>query len=55
MDGTLSPSRANTIFISYSRSNQNIAQRLVQELKQRTIDPWFDREDIPQGATWWSK
>jgi WD40 repeat protein len=55
MDGTPSPSRANTIFISYSRSNQNIAQRLVQELKQRTIDPWFDREDIPQGATWWQQ
>ncbi|MBZ0299158.1 MAG: TIR domain-containing protein [Anaerolineae bacterium] len=55
IDEAPSELRQNEIFISYSRRNEDIAQKLVQGLKDRGIDPWFDREDIPRGALWWQQ
>jgi hypothetical protein len=42
----------NEIFISYSRVDSEFVKSLVDELKSRGIDPWYDEEDIPKAAAW---
>lgn len=40
------------IFISYSRHDTQIIDRLVRELEAAAVEVWIDREDIPGGAKW---
>lgn len=43
----------NEIFVSYSRRNSEFTVNLVNRLKLKDIDPWFDVDDIPKGRDWW--
>lgn len=48
------------VFISYSRRNLEFVQQLVDALKQRGKDPWFDQlkeplSGIAAGAPWWEQ
>ncbi len=43
----------NEIFISYSRLNKNFVQQLVEKLKIKNIDPWYDKDDIENSREWW--
>jgi hypothetical protein len=40
------------VFISYSRQDAQIIDRLVRDLEAAAIKVWIDREDIPGGAKW---
>jgi TolB-like protein/Tfp pilus assembly protein PilF len=39
-------------FVSYSRSDAEIAERLVTDLRDRGVGVWFDQHDIPPGVRW---
>jgi len=39
-------------FISYSRADREFADKLLQDLEERGIDVWIDRESIEGGAAW---
>ena len=39
-------------FISYSRSNEDIAKRLRSDLEESSIRVWRDVDDIPAGSSW---
>src|SRR5919199_812017 len=45
----------NEIFTSYAREDGAFVRSLVEELKQRGIDPWFDEEDIPKASPWYDQ
>jgi TIR domain/SIR2-like domain len=40
------------IFISYAREDEQAAQRLYSELKQRGVEPWLDKESLLPGQIW---
>ena len=40
------------VFISYSRQDTQIIDRLIRELEAAAVEVWIDREDIPGGAKW---
>jgi hypothetical protein len=40
------------IFISYSHKDQDAARDITDQLKAKGYDVWFDREDVPVGASW---
>jgi hypothetical protein len=40
------------VFISYSRKDSQLAQRLNKALADRGKDVWIDLEDIPPSAEW---
>lgn len=40
------------VFVSYSRRNKEIVDRIVGELSRATMDVWIDREDIKAGNSW---
>jgi hypothetical protein len=40
------------VFISYVRENEQDVERLCDELRQRGIEPWRDREQIQPGQRW---
>jgi hypothetical protein len=40
------------IFISYSRRDATIVDRLIRELQAASVEVWIDREYIGGGATW---
>ena len=40
------------VFISYSRQDTQIIERLVRELEAARVAVWIDREDILGGAKW---
>jgi len=40
------------VFISYSRSNIDLARLFVEELKQSNYDVWIDWESIPPSTEW---
>src|SRR4051794_11173346 len=40
------------IFISYVRENSNVVDRLANELRNRGITVWLDRNNIDPGARW---
>lgn len=39
-------------FISYAREDQAAANRLVAELREHHVDPWFDVEKLLPGQNW---
>lgn len=41
------------IFISYSRKDENFAEKIVQALAENDLDAWIDLESIPKGEDWW--
>jgi TIR domain len=40
------------VFISYSRQDTQLIERLVRELEAAAVAVWIDREDILGGAKW---
>lgn len=40
------------LFISYSRVDAAIAERLADDLRQQGYDLWIDRQSIPHGSNW---
>src|SRR5947209_7479883 len=42
---------AEKILISYSHSDQLIADRIQQHLSERGLDPWIDRKEIQPGQS----
>ncbi len=40
------------VYLSYSRQNAEIAQRLVQDLQQRGYTLWIDTADLAPGTRW---
>lgn len=47
-----SPERPDHVFISYSRENQELVDRLVEALERQGETVWIDREDIPVSFKW---
>lgn len=43
---------AHDIFISYSRTDEQFALRLVRDLRDRDFGTWLDQLDIPPGVNW---
>ncbi|TLD46403.1 MAG: Serine/threonine-protein kinase pkn1 [Accumulibacter sp.] len=44
--------RGPVIFVSYARSDRELADRLVAALKRAGHDCWLDTSDIPGGEVW---
>lgn len=44
--------RQPVIFVSYARSDRELADRLVAALKRAGHDCWLDTSDIPGGEVW---
>ena len=40
------------VFVSYSRRNKEIVDRIVGEMNRAKLDIWIDREDIKAGNSW---
>lgn len=40
------------VFISYSRRDADVVEKIVSELEAAGIDVWLDREDITAGKQW---
>jgi len=40
------------VFISYVHENRDLVDRLANELKERGVTVWLDRNDIEPGARW---
>lgn len=40
------------VFISYVHENETEVQRLADELTQRGIEVWLDKEEIKPGSRW---
>src|SRR4051794_14273530 len=40
------------VFISYVRENRDVVDRLANELRNRGVTVWLDRNDIEPGARW---
>jgi len=40
------------IFISYARSDSEVAQAVYRALKDRGLDAWLDTEDLEPGVRW---
>jgi hypothetical protein len=40
------------VFVSYSRRNKEIVDRIVGEMDRASMDIWIDREDIKAGNSW---
>ena len=43
------------VFISYSHTDSNIAQKLYKRLRENGVNVWFDDYNIPRGEGWESK
>jgi CheY-like chemotaxis protein len=41
-----------TVFISYSRSDEQLASRLYKDLRTRDLEVWFDKECLIVGQDW---
>ena len=41
------------IFISYSRNDLALAQKIVTALGENGLDTWVDWTSIPKGEDWW--
>lgn len=42
----------STVFLSYSRSDSQIVDKIAQDLQREGIEIWFDRQDIKPGQNW---
>lgn len=42
----------STVFLSYSRSDSQIVDRIANDLQSEGIDIWFDRQNIKAGQDW---
>lgn len=42
----------NRVFVSYSRKNETIAERIARDLGDAGLDVWFDRRQIHGGELW---
>lgn len=40
------------VFISYAREDNDIAQRLYDDLKKEGVELWFDKQDLKPGQDW---
>src|SRR3954471_16945127 len=40
------------VFISYVRGNSDVVDRLANELRNRGVTVWLDRNNIDPGARW---
>jgi WD40 repeat protein len=43
------------IFISYSRNDLTIAEKIIDALAKDDLEPWIDWKSIPKGETFWSE
>ena len=43
------------VFISYSRKDKALAERLNRALDEINLDSWIDWDDIPPTADWWDQ
>ena len=41
-----------TVFISYAKEDQEMAQKLYHDLKSEGFAPWIDCEDLLPGQNW---
>ncbi|MEM9954800.1 MAG: TIR domain-containing protein [Chloroflexota bacterium] len=46
------PTTKPSIFVSYSRTNEDFARRITKSLIELDFDVWLDVEKIPSGANW---
>jgi hypothetical protein len=49
MSRVVSVTEEPSVFISYSKQDQVIARRLVQDLHAKGISVWFDEDEIRPG------
>ena len=49
------PNTGTDVFISYSRSDRAIAEKLYSELRAAGMSVWFDDQSIPRGDAWKQK
>lgn len=40
------------VFLSYSRSDADVAQRVKKALQANGLTVWFDKDSIPEGSDW---
>lgn len=40
------------VFLSYSRSDVDVAQRVKEALQANGLTVWFDKDSIPEGSDW---
>lgn len=45
-------SSALRCFVSYSRKDSELVDRLVSDLRAASVQTWRDKDDIPAGANW---
>jgi hypothetical protein len=43
------------VFISYSRHDKSIAEKLTKALQERGVHVWRDVEEIQPGSSWWAE
>lgn len=46
------PELNNYIFLSYAREDKEIAKRIYQDLRRRSIEVWYDQESLLPGHKW---
>ena len=42
----------NYIFLCYAQEDNEIAKRIYQDLRRRSIEVWYDKESLLPGQTW---
>lgn len=45
-------SKKTTVFISYAKEDEELAQRIYSDLKEAGVDPWFDKGKLQPGQRW---
>lgn len=46
------PELKNYIFLSYALEDREIAKRIYQDLRRRSINVWYAPESLLPGRTW---
>lgn len=41
-----------TVFLSYSRSDAQVVERIARDLRSQGVDLWMDRQDLVAGEEW---
>src|SRR5258706_9734046 len=52
---TTDSAQPTSLFISYSRADQILVQRLITDLQSRKIDVWIDKEGLKPGTRNWEQ